>query len=42
MRTEKVGLVSIAPTVLDLLGLDRPGSMKGESLFPEAALSRVA
>jgi len=42
MRTEKVGLVSIAPTVLDLLGLNRPGSMKGESLFPEAALSRVA
>jgi predicted AlkP superfamily phosphohydrolase/phosphomutase len=27
-------LLDIAPTVLELLGIDRPGSMRGESLLP--------
>jgi hypothetical protein len=32
-RTEKVPLLSIAPTILDMLGLAKPSEMKGESLL---------
>jgi hypothetical protein len=38
MHPEKVGLVSIAPTILDLLGVEKPAYMKGESLTREFAL----
>ncbi len=33
VHQERVPLLSIAPTILDLLGVDKPEYMKGESLF---------
>jgi len=33
VHEEKVGLVTIAPTILDMLGLEKPAQMKAESLL---------
>jgi len=33
VHQERVPLLSVAPTILDLLGIDKPEYMKGESLF---------
>ena len=33
IHSEKVGLVSIAPTILEMLGIDKPDYMNGTSLF---------
>jgi len=41
VRPEKVSLVSIAPTILDMLGLAKPQEMKGESLLANATESAV-
>lgn len=34
VRTDPVGLIDVAPTVLDLLGVERPEGMRGRCLFP--------
>jgi hypothetical protein len=41
IHPEKVGLISIAPTILELLGLDKPRYMKGNSLTSAFDLSRA-
>jgi len=33
VHQQRVPLLSVAPTILDLLGIDKPEYMKGESLF---------
>jgi hypothetical protein len=38
----KVELLSIAPTILEMLGIMKPPHMKGESLVPKLALSKAA
>jgi len=39
IHSEKVGLRSIAPTILETLGIEKPEYMKGSSLFPLATPS---
>jgi len=42
VRPEKVPLVAIAPTILDMLGLAKPEQMKGESLLTSPSESAVS
>jgi len=42
VHQERVPLLSVAPTILDLLGIDKPEYMKGESLFRNATGMRFS
>jgi hypothetical protein len=37
VHPEKVGLITIAPTILEMLSIEKPAQMKGESLFSATA-----
>jgi hypothetical protein len=37
IHEDKVGLIAIAPTILDMLGMEKPAQMKGASLFSGAS-----